>query len=194
MTPNLHTKALNGGSLKKRFGLASIIIAASLRGVSAHPKPTFEPSWQRHFLRRGVSSGTVLAKKGPPEDREEQISLVVSNHCDNTLWPGVATQAGTGPGTGGFELEPGEVEQLWVSPDWQGRVWGRTNCTVDSDEAWCETGDCFGKLDCEFSVGCRPGFSRTFANAFREQHQRPWPSSRWRAVTGECKPSTTSPW
>jgi hypothetical protein len=38
-----------------------------------------------------------------------------------------------------------------VSGDWQGRVWGRTNCTVNDDSCSCETGDCLGKLNCEFS-------------------------------------------
>ncbi|EON95928.1 putative thaumatin family protein [Phaeoacremonium minimum UCRPA7] len=46
-----------------------------------------------------------------------------------------------------------------VSSNWQGRVWGRTNCTftengtapADMGGVACTTGDCFGKLDCAFS-------------------------------------------
>ncbi|KAL6902911.1 Hsp70-like protein [Trichoderma evansii] len=38
-----------------------------------------------------------------------------------------------------------------VGPDWQGRVWGRTNCTVNGESCACKTGDCFAKMDCEFS-------------------------------------------
>ncbi|EJP64405.1 Hsp70-like protein [Beauveria bassiana ARSEF 2860] len=71
--------------------------------------------------------------------------------CDTTIWPGTATQAGLGPGTGGFELNPGESKNLSVGSNWQGRVWGRTNCTVNGDSCACQTGDCFAKLDCDFS-------------------------------------------
>ena len=46
----------------------------------------------------------------------------------------------------------GNSTQLWVAPDWQGRIWGRTNCTVNGDSCSCDTGDCLHKLDCEFSV------------------------------------------
>ena len=96
------------------------------------------------------------AKRGPPDDGEGRVSLVITNNCDTTIWPGLATQAGTGPGTGGFGLEPGKNRTLWVSPNWQGRVWGRTNCTVNGNSCACTTGDCFSKLDCEFSVSaCR---------------------------------------
>ncbi|PHH84872.1 hypothetical protein CDD83_1245 [Cordyceps sp. RAO-2017] len=91
------------------------------------------------------------AKRGPPQDGEEKIPLVITNKCDTPIWPGLATQAGTGPGTGGFELQPGTNQTLYVSGDWQGRVWGRTNCTVNGNSCACKTGDCFAKLDCDFS-------------------------------------------
>lgn len=93
------------------------------------------------------------------------IPLVVTNSCDETIWPGIATQNGIGPGIGGFELPPGATTELHVSPDWQGRVWGRTNCSFNADGsgprkpkgvngkgAACLTGDCTGKLNCEFGV------------------------------------------
>ncbi|KAK3383533.1 thaumatin family protein [Lasiosphaeria ovina] len=92
------------------------------------------------------------------------IPLVVTNNCHETLWPGIGTQNGIGPGTGGFALEGGTSMQMYVSPDWQGRVWGRTNCSFNNDGsgpsnlngvngngAACSTGDCFGRLDCEFT-------------------------------------------
>jgi hypothetical protein len=54
---------------------------------------------------------------------------------------------------------------MFVSPDWAGRVWGRTNCSfngdgsgpsayggLDGNGAACYTGDCVGKLDCESTV------------------------------------------
>ncbi|KAK4246984.1 putative thaumatin family protein [Corynascus novoguineensis] len=50
---------------------------------------------------------------------------------------------------------------MFVSPDWAGRIWGRTNCSFNADGsgpstysgvdgygAACVTGDCLGKLDC----------------------------------------------
>jgi hypothetical protein len=95
------------------------------------------------------------ATRREPDDSDDSnrpIPLTVTNKCDSTIWPGIATQAGKGPGTGGFELTPGKSKDLWVSSDWQGRVWGRTNCTVKDDSCSCKTGDCFGKLDCESSV------------------------------------------
>ena len=106
--------------------------------------------WQADFFRH--TKRGVPAKRGPPEDWDGKVPLVVTNKCDSTIWPGIATQSGTGPGTGGFELAPGKNRTLWVAPDWQGRVWGRTNCTVNGESCACKTGDCFAKLDCEFSV------------------------------------------
>ncbi|PFH59406.1 hypothetical protein XA68_12436 [Ophiocordyceps unilateralis] len=91
------------------------------------------------------------AKRGPPGGSDAKVPLIVTNNCDTTIWPGIATQSGTGPGTGGFELLPGQNRTLWVAADWQGRVWGRTNCTVNGNSCACTTGDCFAKLDYEFS-------------------------------------------
>ena len=92
---------------------------------------------------------------------ERPVPLVVTNACPDTIWPGIGTQNGIGPGTGGFVLEAGSSRQMYVSPDWQGRVWGRTNCSFNDEGtgpsnlngAACMTGDCFGRLDCQFTVG-----------------------------------------
>lgn len=102
---------------------------------------------------------------GIPGPNETYVPLRVTNNCPETLWPGIGTQHGLGPGLGGFELVPGETMAFLVGPTWQGRVWGRTNCTFNADgtgpsniNGWngggqaCLTGDCFGVLDCEFSV------------------------------------------
>ncbi|ODA83309.1 hypothetical protein RJ55_01822 [Drechmeria coniospora] len=105
--------------------------------------------WQANFVKH--PRHPLPAKRGPPGDGESKVPLMVSNKCDTTIWPGVATQSGVGPGTGGFELAAGTNRTLWVSSDWQGRVWGRTNCTVNGNSCACKTGDCFSKLDCEFS-------------------------------------------
>ncbi|KAL7806313.1 Osmotin, thaumatin-like protein [Trichoderma gracile] len=88
-------------------------------------------NWQAVFFSENVNAPKGIKKRGPPREAEERIPLVVTNKCDSTIWPGVATQSGTGPGIG--------------------RVWGRTNCTVNGESCACKTGDCFAKLDCEFS-------------------------------------------
>lgn len=107
--------------------------------------------------------GTSHPTSTPPNPTP--IPIVITNSCPDTIWPGIGTQHGIGPGVGGFELAPGETRPLFVSSDWQGRVWGRTNCSfndegtgpsnlngVNGNGAACMTGDCFGRLDCEFTV------------------------------------------
>ena len=94
----------------------------------------------------------MFTKRGPPDDEEDGIPIHITNNCGETIWPGIETQSGTGPGTGGFEQAPGNTTRLWVSPEWQGRIWGRTNCTVSGESASCETGDCGQLLDCQAGV------------------------------------------
>jgi len=89
--------------------------------------------------------------------------LLVTNRCPNDVWPGISTQSGRGPGESGFKLAPGESKNQTVSEDWQGRVWGRTNCTFNSDGTApangsakaCLSGDCYGVLNCKVGVGAR---------------------------------------
>jgi hypothetical protein len=93
------------------------------------------------------------------------IPLKITNSCEDTIWPAIATQAGNGPETGGFELKTGNSKDLKVSADWQGRVWGRTNCTFNADGTGpsnlngnngggqsCQTGDCNGVMSCVVTV------------------------------------------
>jgi len=117
-------------------------------------------------IRRRSGSPQRPAFRGPPHKRASQVPLIVSNNCGETMWPGVGTQAGTGPGTGGFELASGDSKSMMVSADWQGRVWGRTNCSFavggtgpsnlngvsGSSGAACGSGDCAGVLDCVNTV------------------------------------------
>ncbi|KAM0670418.1 hypothetical protein ACQRIU_000813 [Beauveria bassiana] len=69
-------------------------------------------NWQAKFIeqtpRRDVTS------RGPPRAGDDTVPLIITNRCDTTIWPGTATQAGLGPGTGGFELNPGESKNLSV--------------------------------------------------------------------------------
>lgn len=94
--------------------------------------------------------------------RDETRPLAVSNLCKETIYPGIATQAGTAPQVSGFQLTTGQTMNLTVSADWQGRVWGRTNCSFNlagtgpSNNGGyngygqaCGTGDCGGVVNCK---------------------------------------------
>ena len=93
--------------------------------------------------------------------RADNRPLVISNKCPDTIYPGIGTQAGTAPSTQGFRLAPGESRDLTVSADWQGRVWGRTNCSFNAagtaplssgTGVACSTGDCGGTINCRGTV------------------------------------------
>jgi hypothetical protein len=88
---------------------------------------------------------------------DRNTPLVVANWCADDVYPALLTQGGSGPDENGFQLQPGENQTMYVSRDWQGRIWGRTNCTFDdSGQAQgggsaCSTGDCGGALSCEIA-------------------------------------------
>lgn len=84
--------------------------------------------------------------------------LHVTNRCSEDIYPGINTQSGTGPSENGFKLQPNETRELYVSHNWQGRLWGRTNCSFNEDGTKpshgsvgkaCGSGDCNGVLDCK---------------------------------------------
>ena len=116
--------------------------------------PQYRVPWDGGLYPRRLRGSSRRALPTAADDWHGRLPLSVVNNCGETIWPGVLTQNGTGPGTGGFELKPAARRDMWVSPNWQGRVWGRTNCTVSGDSCACATGDCFGVMDCKFSVGC----------------------------------------
>lgn len=97
--------------------------------------------------------------------RDDTRPLKVTNNCPETIYPGIATQGGTTPSRSGFKLNPGDSQTLAVSADWQGRVWGRTNCSFNPDGTGpannggnngggsaCFTGDCGGVVNCMVTV------------------------------------------
>jgi hypothetical protein len=127
--------------------------------------PTVSAYTTNPFFKRNAGPLPRPARWGPPTKRDASIPLIISNLCESTIWPGIGTQAGTGAGTGGFALDPGTSRNLTVSVDWQGRIWGRTNCSfnvggsgpsqlngVNGNGASCATGDCGGVLDCVNTV------------------------------------------
>lgn len=112
-----------------------------------------------------------MSQKAPRKLNRRKLDitpLLVTNNCPNNIWPGISTQSGNGPGTTGFRLSPGETKNQTVSEDWQGRVWGRTNCTFNSDGTGpasgsgkaCYSGDCNGILNCQVGVSLEKEVSR----------------------------------
>jgi hypothetical protein len=116
-----------------------------------------------HEIQRN-SPSQILPRIVSPR-ATKNIPLKITNNCGETIWPAIASQTGTGPETGGFELKPGTSKNLTVGGDWQGRVWGRTNCSFNADGPGasnlngnngggqaCQTGDCNGVLSCQVTV------------------------------------------
>lgn len=139
-------------------------------GQQEDRSPFTKGDWRTPHMKEGAE--TRQQKRGPPNAGEPTVPLVITNRCDSTIWPGLATQSGTGPGTGGFELAAGKSKKLRVAWNWQGRIWGRTNCTVNGESCACQTGDCFAKLDCEFSVSDLDNLGDK-TNYTREPYQLP---------------------
>jgi hypothetical protein len=85
--------------------------------------------------------------------KKTAVPLLVTNKCRDTIWPGLFTSNGTGPESLGFELTTESTRNLSVLSDWNGRIWGRTNCTFDDKGLGsCGTGNCGGKLECSITV------------------------------------------
>jgi hypothetical protein len=117
------------------------------------------------FSLLGVSIPTALAvhhmQRIPPQLDKWQnggsntTPLIIINQCPDDIYPAIGTQSGTGPSTNGFLLNSGDRNNLTVSQDWQGRVWGRANCSFSSNGGpadggykACGSGDCNGQLNC----------------------------------------------
>lgn len=106
--------------------------------------------------------------------QNSDLPLIVTNNCDEVIYPAILTQSGTGPPQSGFRLDPTASISQNVSADWRGRVWGRTNCTFDEDgnipssgqgRAACSSGDCGAFVQCQGAVSRRrtlltPNFER----------------------------------
>ena len=115
-------------------------------------------------LVAGVHHMAVKAPRKLNRRKLDITPLLVTNHCPDDIWPGISTQTGNGPGQTGFKLSPGETKNQTVSEDWQGRVWGRTNCSFNDDGTGpasgggraCYSGDCNGSLNCKVGVSHRP--------------------------------------
>lgn len=114
--------------------LTSVLLSAALFG---HALASIQPL----ALSRRQTADTNLT-----------VQLIITNLCSSSIWPGIQTDAGHGPSTNGFQLSPSTSQNLSVSTDWTGRVWGRTNCTFNSTGSGsCMTGDCGGQLNCSIA-------------------------------------------
>lgn len=111
-------------------------------------------------LVSGVHHMAVKAPRKLSRRKLDITPLLVTNNCPEDIWPGISTQSGNGPEVTGFQLSPGETKNQTVSEDWQGRVWGRTNCSFNDDGSGpangrgraCYSGDCNGILNCQVGV------------------------------------------
>ena len=116
---------------------------------------TTETLSEDHFTHPdpGAESNPILGTR----QNGGGVPLIVRNGCGETIYPAIITQSGNGPGTGGFQLNPGDSRTLSVDKAWQGRVWGRTNCSFNgggggSGGPACSTGDCGSTLSCQGAV------------------------------------------
>ncbi|KAI1764931.1 Osmotin, thaumatin-like protein [Hypoxylon sp. FL1150] len=134
-------------TVNKLLLIATLLLSSLAPRVEAVVYPSNHELYRFDYLGPNKQ---YLGTSRPLTKRENAIPLIITNNCGETLWPGIRSQHGDPPDLHGFELGPGETKRQTVGPTWQGRIWGRTNCTVSGDTATCSTGDCFGKLDCEY--------------------------------------------
>jgi hypothetical protein len=151
--------------LRRRLSLFTIVLLTTAVAAShdiLHKSPS-------QILPRIVAPRTT-----------NNIPLKITNNCAENIWPALASQAGTGPNTGGFQLKPGTSNSLLVGGDWQGRVWGRTNCSFNADGSGasningnngggqaCQTGDCNGVESCVVTVWFPPFFTPNYQLEYR---------------------------
>lgn len=139
--------------------LALFVQPSGVRATNDHP------IHHRLVPQRPPSVSGSGGGGGGVRKRDDPKPLRVTNGCQETIHPAISTQAGIGPETNGFELSPGRSRLLTVSSDWQGRVWGRTNCSfnaagtgasnrggLDGGGRACRTGDCGGIVNCRLAV------------------------------------------
>lgn len=127
-----------------------------------------------------VSAIHHMAKSVPSLHKRQEgtVPIIFTNNCSDIIYPGITTQFGDGPELTGFRLDPNWSDTKYVSRDWQGRIWGRTNCSFNYDGTGpvtgngraCGTGDCNGLLEClvtgdtpvtlaEFTLDAGDGFT-----------------------------------
>lgn len=100
--------------------------------------------------------------------------LIIVNNCKESVWPGILGGAGhPTPKAGGFHLGSGEEAVVDLPDKWSGRLWGRQGCCFDSDgKGSCDTGDCYGLLNCKDNGGTPPAtvVEMTLGTSFSPLH------------------------
>uniref|UniRef100_A0A803M242 Uncharacterized protein n=1 Tax=Chenopodium quinoa TaxID=63459 RepID=A0A803M242_CHEQI len=78
-------------------------------------------------------------------------TITIVNNCSYTVWPGISTISSSVKVPTGFTLLNGESKTINIQSNWEGSIWGRTNCSLDHKGNFsCETGDCgTGKIECQ---------------------------------------------
>ncbi|TKY70291.1 Thaumatin protein 1a [Spatholobus suberectus] len=70
------------------------------------------------------------------------LGLTIINNCKDVVWPGILSATGTLSSTG-FALQPRDSHTFYVSSNWAGRIWGRTQCSYNFTHLFsCVTADC----------------------------------------------------
>jgi len=83
-----------------------------------------------------------------------QRTFTVKNNCSQTVWVGAFSSNQPQPNSGGWALAAGASSSVAIANGWNGRFWGRRNCTFDASGAgMCETGDCGRGLLCNGATG-----------------------------------------
>ncbi|GKT96459.1 thaumatin family protein [Colletotrichum tofieldiae] len=119
----------------------ALALASQLATTNAIVFPSHHPNYKTDYLQ--LNKRYNPARRGPPEDWNGRIPLKITNSCPRRSGPASRRSMASVPGP-----EASSSPQVTVEIC---RAWGRTNCTVNGESAGCTTGDCFGKLDCEFS-------------------------------------------
>jgi hypothetical protein len=151
-------------------------------------------------LAEGLHHMAIKAPLKTNRRKTDITPLLVTNRCPESIWPGISTQSGSGPSENGFELKPGETKNQTVSEDWQGRLWGRTNCSFNDDGSAaasgrgkaCATGDCAGALNCKTGVGPAMGCNKPLLTVHRVMFLSRLLNLHWTLVTDTH--TTTSHW
>jgi hypothetical protein len=109
------------------------------------PTPVQAPATQSQSSASSPSSST-------------QRTVTLMNTTQQTVWAVSTGNPGyTAPDEGEWALAPGQTVTLTYPSTWNGRIWGRTGCSFDSEgNGTCETGDCGSGITCPDLAGNIP--------------------------------------
>ncbi|RUP45618.1 thaumatin family-domain-containing protein [Jimgerdemannia flammicorona] len=128
-----------------KFPISSVISALALLTIRTSICLT-AISTESHILQFSKVDAGVAHKRAAPH------TITVVNRCSFPIWPALFTSAGgqPSPSTTGWKQESGKSYTLTVPGNWNGRLWGRTNCDFSKSGLQnCDTGYCVGGLQCQ---------------------------------------------